>query len=305
MGQFIKFISIRLEHGYYKDVTGKFRIVPTARTEKLMLSRGLLFRQTGDGCQWLIDNDSNGFMPNDRLECILQVQDADFMHVTQLDDYRPQSSYRLNLSDESTTTDVVYSLVPADAPSMSGRPCFCSIRIGLPLGLPKSIKDVKPIDYRLVFREAAYSWEYLFVRRHDDAPESKVLLLEDTKGNILFPLPTKLTDTPYGEIAWQIVSTSPVVCRKHPDCDLVLTEVPTEELREKFTDKLNDQGRLIPELKKNINSGDFSEVPADVVFAVISDKSLKRKTVSRFVPCPQPGKYKPEEPGYIRQVCYI
>ena len=294
-----------MEHGYYKDVTGKFRIVPTARTERLMRNRGLLFRQTGDGCQWLIDNDSSGFMPDDRLECILQVRDADFMHVTQLDDYRPQSSYRLSLSDESTTADVVSALVPADAPSMPGGPCFCSISIGLPLGLPKNIKEVKPIEHRLVFREAAYRWEYLFVRRNADEDGSKVLLLEDAKGNIRFPLPAKLTDTPYGEIVWQIVSVSPVVCRQHPDCNPVLTEVPAEELGKKFAKELNDQGLLTPELEKDIQSGDFSGVPADVVFAVISGKSLKRKTVSRFVPCPQPGKYKPGEPGSIRQVCYI
>ncbi|WP_195669986.1 hypothetical protein [Bacteroides intestinalis] len=305
MGQFVKLIGIRTEHGYYKNVTGKFRIVPTAKTEKLMRSRGILFRPTDDGCQWLIADDCSGFMPGDRLECVLQVRDADFMHVTQLGDYQPQSFYRLNLSDENPVKDVVSSLVPADAPSMSGGPCFCSLSIGLTDDMPEEGKKGNPLEYRLGFREAAYRWEYLFVRRNEDANVSKVLLLEDTRGRILFPLPKKLTDTPYGETAWQMVSSSPVVCRQHPDCNLLLTEVPTEELVGKLAGKLESQGRLTPELEKDIRSGEFSRLPAEAVLEVVSDKSLKRKTVSRFVPCPQPGRYKPGEQDCIRQVCYI
>lgn len=305
MGQFVKFIGIKMEHGYYKDVAGKFYIVPTAKTEKLMRSRGILFRPTNDGCQWLITDDCSGFMPDDRLECILRVQDADFMYVTQLGDYQPQSFYRLSLSDESQVTDVVSFLVPADAPSMLGGPCLCSISIGLTNGMLEEVKRGKSLEYRLVFREAAYRWEYLFVRRNRDANESKVLLLEDTKGKIIFSLPKMLANTPYGEIVWQIVSTSPVVCRQHLDCNLLLTEVAAEELVEKLTGKLKSQERLTPELEKDIQSGEFSRLPAEAVLEAVSDKSLKRKTLSRFLPCPQPGKYKVEEQDCIRQVCYI
>ncbi|MCD7925848.1 MAG: hypothetical protein LUI85_14625 [Bacteroides sp.] len=40
MTQFSKLIGITMEHGYYKNVTGKFRIAPTAKTETLMRNRG-------------------------------------------------------------------------------------------------------------------------------------------------------------------------------------------------------------------------------------------------------------------------
>lgn len=173
----------------------------------------------------------------------------------------------------------------------------------------KEAKNGTPFEYTLGFRTAACRWEYLFVRRNDDAQESKVLLLKDTKGKILFSLPKKLMNTPYGEIAWQIISTSPVVCRQHPDCELVLTEVTVKELGEKFIEKfiekLKSQERLILELEEDIQSGKFSRLTAETVSETISDKSLKRKTLSRFIPCPQPGRFKSEERDCIRHVCYI
>ena len=307
MGQFVKLIGIKIEHGYYKDVTDKFCIVPTAKTEALMRNRGIQFRRTGNGGQWLMAENCNGFLPDDRLECTLQVRDADFMYVTQLDDYRPQSFYRLDLSDENRITDVVSALVPVS--DTAGASCFCNINICLTPDMLKEAKNGTPFEYTLGFRTAAFRWEYLFVRRNDDAQESKVLLLKDTKGKILFSLPKKLMNTPYGEIAWQIVSTSPVVCRQHPDCELVLTEVTVKELGEKFIEKfiekLKSQERLILELEEDIQSGKFSRLTAETVSETISDKSLKRKTLSRFIPCPQPGRFKSEERDCIRHVCYI
>lgn len=303
MGQFVRLIGIKIEHGYYKDVTDKFCIVPTVKTETLMRNRGIQFRRTGNGCQWLMTENCSGFLPGDRLECALQVRDADFMYVTQLDDYRPQSFYRLDLSDEHRITDVVSALVPVS--DTAGASCFCSINICLTPDMLKEAKNGTPFEYTLGFRKAAFRWEYLFVRRNDDAQESKVLLLKDAKGKILFSLPRKLVNTPYGEIAWQIASTSPVVCRQHPDCDLVLTEVPAKELGEMFIEKLKDQGRLTPELEEEIQSGEFSGLPAEIVPEAISGKSLKRRTLSRFIPCPQPGRFKPGERDCIRQVCYI
>lgn len=134
----MKLIGIKIEHGYYKDVTDKFCIVPTAKTEALMRNRGIQFRRTGDGCQWLMAENCNGFLPDDRLECTLQVRDADFMYVTQLDDYRPQSFYRLDLSDENRITDVVSALVPVS--DTAGASCFCNINICL---TPDVLKEAK------------------------------------------------------------------------------------------------------------------------------------------------------------------
>lgn len=326
MTQFSKLIGITMEHGYYKNVTGKFRIAPTAKTETLMRNRGVLFRQTDDGCQWLIADDFNGFLPDDRLECALQVLDAAFMYVTQLEGYQPQSFYRLSLSGKSQTVDVVSALVPADAPSMSSS-CFCHISIGLTPEMQKEAKDGKPLEYRLKFNKASYLWEYLFVRRNADTDESKILLLEDTTGDILFSLSKKLPSTPYGDMAWQIVSTSPILCRQNPTYNLLLFEIPMAE----FIEELNDeeprwQERLAKEIKKDIEetkreiekiekdmqAEDFSTLPVGVWSGIIAKNSLKKRLLSRFLPYPQPGRFKVEPeaskekiPDKIRQVCYI
>lgn len=66
-----------------------------------MHSREILFRQTGDGCQWLLSNDCAGFLKGDELELVLLMQDTNFIRITQLEDYRPQSFYRLALPENS------------------------------------------------------------------------------------------------------------------------------------------------------------------------------------------------------------
>lgn len=38
---------------------------------------------------------------------------------------------------------------------------------------------------------------------------------------------------------------------------------------------------------------------------LLSDNPLKKRIVSRFIPCPQPGKYHTDEAGIIRQICYL
>lgn len=314
MTQFVKLIGITMEHGYYKNVTGKFRIVPTAKTKTLMRNRGVLFRQTCDGCQWLIADDFSGFLPDDQLECVLQVMDANFMYVTQLEGYQPQSFYRLILSDESLPIDVVSALVPADA-SMGG-PCFCRISIGLTPEMQKEAKDGKPLEYRLVFNEVSYCWEYLFVRLNADTNESKILLLEDTKGNILFSLSKKLPSTPYGDMAWQIVSTSSMPCRQNPDYNLLLSEIPVAEFFKELKDKLREKPELkewlAEEIEKDMQAEDFSTLSMKIRSEVITDKLQKKRTVSRFLPYPQPGRFKVEPeaskekiPDKIRQICYI
>lgn len=42
-----------------------------------------------------------------------------------------------------------------------------------------------------------------------------------------------------------------------------------------------------------------------VLFTVLQENPLKKRTVSRFIQCPQPGKYTSDDPGMIRKVCYI
>ena len=304
-------MGITIEHPYYKNRTGKFYILPTAKTEVLMRNRGILFKQTDNGCQWLIAGDCSGFLPGDQLECALQVQEAGFMYVTQLEGYQPQSFYRLELSGESRTIDVASALLPAGQPPMGG-PCLCHICIGLTPEMPEQAKNGKPLEYRLRFNEACYYWEYLFVRRNADTDEPKILLLEDSRGNILFSLSRKLTSTPYGDTAWQIVSASPVPCRENPDCRLLLSGISTAEFSEALARQPDWQERLAREIKKDpeeiqkkIQAEDFSILPVEIWSGIIADHSLRRRPLSHFLPCPQPGKFRTESQDRIRQVCYI
>lgn len=42
-----------------------------------------------------------------------------------------------------------------------------------------------------------------------------------------------------------------------------------------------------------------------VLSTVLQENPLKKRTVSRFIQCPQPGKYISDDPEMIRKVCYI
>lgn len=297
MGQFAAFINIKIAHAYYNSIMGKFCFLPTAKTEKLMRSRNILFRPTGDGCQWLVADNCAGFLDNEELEVILQIQDTDFMLITQLKDYHPQSFYRLILSDNSGEIDIASALVPTEEQKRESH--FCHISIKLTNNMLKEAKTRRPQEYLLRFREAAYRWEYLFLPRNEGIDESKTFLLEDTKGEILFTLPEKQENTPFGGIAWRIVSISPIFCREHPDCNLQLSEVLTAELSMLLSEALS----------RDIQPKDFSKLPPEVLFKLLpkiqAEKSLRKRTVSRFLPSPQPGRYGTELRDYIRHICYL
>ncbi len=42
-----------------------------------------------------------------------------------------------------------------------------------------------------------------------------------------------------------------------------------------------------------------------VLSAILQEYPLKKRTVSRFIQCPQPGKYISDDPDMIREICYI
>lgn len=42
-----------------------------------------------------------------------------------------------------------------------------------------------------------------------------------------------------------------------------------------------------------------------ILSTVIQENPLKKRTVSRFIECPQPGKYISDDPDIIRKVCYL
>lgn len=297
MGQFIVFINIKTVHPYYANMTGNLRFLPTIKTEQLMRSREILFRQTRDGCQWLLSNDCAGFLKGDEFELVLLMQDTNFIRITQLEDYRPQSFYQLALPENSREIDVASALVPTKEPKRESH--FCHISIKLTDNMLKEAKSGRPPEYLLRFREAAYRWEFLLVPRQESTDESKTFLLEDTNGQILFTLPEKEANISFSKIAWRIVSVSPVVCREHPDCNLRLSEVQTAELSK----------RLSEVLSKDIQPEDFSKLPPEILSGVLpgilADRSLKKRTVSRFLPFPEPGKYNTDQQDCIRQICYV
>lgn len=297
MERFVTFIDIRVVHGYYSDMPGCFLFRPMAETERLMRNRGVLIRHTQKGCQFLIEDGCAGFLSGDELELALQIQDNNFALVTQLDDYRPQAFYRLDLSEDSQEIDVISALVPTKEQKKISY--FCHITIKLTDKMLEEAKAGIPLEYLLGFRKAAYWWEYLFVPRPGNIDESKTFLLEDLKGKVFFTLPEKHTNPSFGGMVWRFFSTSPIVCRKYQDCDLQLSEVLTEELSKQLSNAFS----------RDIQPKDFFSLPlkelSGLLPKILADKSLKKRIVSRFISCPQPGKFQTKQRGCIREICYI
>lgn len=138
MGQFIIFIDIKVVHGYYNDTPGSFRFRLTDETERLIRSRKVLFVHTANRCQFMLENDCAGFLRGDKLELTLQSQDDNFMRLTQLNGYRPQTFYRLALSDDSQEIDIASAIVATE--EQRGEAHFCHITIQL---TDKMLEDAK------------------------------------------------------------------------------------------------------------------------------------------------------------------
>lgn len=297
MGRFITFIDIKVVHGYYGGMSGCFRFRPTAKTERLMRSREVPVRYTSSGCQFLIEDGCAGFLSGDELELTLQMQDNDFALVTQLDDYRPQTFYRLDLPEDSREIDVVSALVPTEGQKEISH--FCYITIKLADKMLEKAKAGMPQEYLLRFREAAYRWEFLLVPRRESMDESKTFLLEDIQGKFFFTLPEKYMNPSFGGMMWRIFSTSPIVCRKYQDCDLQLSEVLTKEFSKLLSDAFS----------RDIQPEEFFSLPPEslpgVLPKILVDRSLKKRIVSRFISCPQPGKFQTNQRDCIREICYI
>ncbi len=56
--------------------------------------------------------------------------------------------------------------------------------------------------------------------------------------------------------------------------------------------------------KSSVNALERSDYQL-ILSSVIQDNPLKKRIVSRYIPCPQPGKYLSDDPGTIRQICFI
>lgn len=201
MGQFIIFIDIKVVHGYYDDLSSSFLFRPTAETERLMRSREVLIRRTGNGCQFMIQDDSAGFLSGDELEFALQPQDPSFILFTQLEGYHPQAFHRLVLPEDSQEVDVASAIIVTEEQKRESH--FCHITIKPTDKLLKKAKAGIPQEYLLRFREAAYRWEYLFIPRYESMDESKTFLLVDTQRKLFFTLPEKYTDPAYGGMMWR------------------------------------------------------------------------------------------------------
>lgn len=260
MEHFIPFVSLRVEHNYYTTpVNRHFSLAPTLETEALMRRRGLLFIETPQGWAWLLRADSAGFEADDVLELSVHIWDADFFRVTKLENYHPQTFYRLKLENHKNI-DAASSLRATDEKKWGTE--FC--RIGMkPTAamLAKARKDA-PVNYVLRFRALAFTWEYIFVLRDPRAESIANLLLEETKQRIIFEKAQQLKDSPFGKNVWRTVSTTPVSALERPEYHLVLS-------------------------------------------TVLQEYPLKKRTVSRFIACPQPGKYISDSPDTLREVCYI
>lgn len=297
MGQFVTLIKIKTKHSYYFSTAGKFNISSTASSSILLYKRGIVIRPATDGCELLITDDYPGFAEGDELDLILQIRDENFMYITQLDHYSPQSFYRLTLPEDSREIDVVSALVSTNEPK--GGNVFCNIRIKLTENMLEKAKHGTPLEYLFLFREAAYRWEYLFFPRCEENEGTKTFLLEDTLRQIFFTLSEKPENTSFGRKAWRFVSTSSIACKENQPYNLQLSEVLTTDLSELLSKALSRdiQPKDLPMLSP--------EVLQEVLPKILADKSLKKRIVSRYLPCPQPGRFVTKEQGYIRQICYV
>lgn len=260
MGQFITCINIKVEHGYYANVPRNFHIQPTRNTVELMRRRGMLLRPTESGWQWIMVQENAGFLDGDEFEFSFLPMDANFVWVTRLCSYDPQSFYRLVLTGGKQVIDVAAALAPQEERKTQSE--FCRLCIRPTQEMIRLAKDGIPQEYVLQFRVAAYRWEYLFVIRNPDFYVSQHLVLEEARGRIAFEKMQKLENSPFGEYVWRTVSTKPIECERSPDYKIELSDV-------------------------------------------ISDIPLKKRTLNRFVPFPQPGVYLSDQRDCIRQVCYV
>lgn len=298
MAGFITFIEIKAVHSYYDGKPTSFRFRPTGETERLMHNRGVLFIHTANCCQFMLKSDSAGFLSGDKLELTLKEEDNNFMYFTQLNDYRPQTFYRLALSDDSQDINIASAIVATE--EKGGESHFCNITIQLTDKMLEDAKAGKSREYLLRFREKAYRWEYVFKPSCMSLDESKTLCLEDTQGKFFFTLSEKYTDPSLSiGTMWRIFSASPIVCRIYRNYHLQLSQVQTAELC-----------KLLSEiLSRNIQPEDFSKLPpevlSDILPKILADKSLKKRIISRFISCPWPGKYPTDEKDCIREICYI
>lgn len=260
MEHFIPFIGLRVQHNYYTTpANGHFSLAPTTETETLMRRRGLLFIETPQGWAWLLRTDSAGFEADDVLELSVHIGNADFFRVTALENYHPQTLYRLRL-ENNKNIEAASSLQATDEKKWDTE--FCRISMKPTAAMLAKARKNTPMNYTLRFQALAFTWEYLFVFRCTSAESIDNLLLEETKQRILFEKPGRLKSSSFGKNVWRTVSTAPVNALERPEYQLVL-------------------------------------------FAVLQEYPLKKRTVSKFISCPQPGKYISDRPDILRAVCYI
>lgn len=261
MGKFITLISLKIAHSYYHCTSPdkNFNLSPTPETKQLARRRGILPLHGTDGFQWMIADDCAGFINGDTLELSLINTDSNFLRITKMEGYHPQSFYLLTLGSEREVN------IPTTLKVTNERkwqPELCRLSIPLTDSLLQEAKADKPMEYTLRFQSMAYRWEYLFIVRNKPSQPLQNILLEESKNRIVFENTEKLENHPFGNEVWRTTSAAPVSTLEHPEYTLTLSEVLTEHPQ-------------------------------------------KKRIVSRFIPCPQPGQYQTDEPDVIRQICYL
>lgn len=291
MSRYIAMAIIRIEHNYYNPPVNRFvDLEPTPETQKLMKQRGVMLRKNGD-CewQWIMPDDSPGFMDQDVLEVSMTVKDPYFLQQIESNGYDLGSLYKFSVEDGMVEVNADY-VWRKEANGQRLKDEFCRIVLKPEETAPERLQvlhtkmehlekgdvrketkeqfgaikqEIRQLQeiccpkFTLRFNSPAYYWEYLCIFRDENDLRGKNLSMKclDRDNLMSFLPPEKCGKTEFGTNVWKIVSTAPIPLKERYNYSLQLY--------------------------------------------------IGTRAESRFVSSPQVGKYRSGSPRTIREICYI
>lgn len=289
MGKYIAITDIRIEHDYYDPPANRsVSLEPTPETQKLMKQRGVMFKRTDDyEWQWVMPDDSPGFMDQDVLEASMTVKDPYFLQQIESKGYDLGSLYKFRVENGVVEVNVDYVWKKESDGQRRGNE-FCRIVLKpietapeklralhmkmeqLETGdvrkeakeqfgaIKQEIRQLQEIcrpKFTLRLNSPACYWEYLCIFRDEYDKRGKDLSMKCRDNLMSFLPPEKCGKTEFGTNVWKIVSTAPIPLKEHYNYSLQLY--------------------------------------------------IGTRVESRFISSPQVGKYRSDSPDTVREICYI
>lgn len=225
MSQYIAIATIRIEHNYYNPPVNRFvDLKPTSETQKLMRQRGVMFMKSDD-CewQWIMPDDSPGFMEKDILEVSMTVCDPYFPQQIEGNGYDMRSLYKFKMGNGVVEVNADHVWIEETDGQRQGNE-FCRIVLKpVEIALERLRKqEICPPKFTLRFHTKAYYWEYIYIFKDDKDEQGKELVLR-TPGNMVeFSPSEKYEETNWGPNVWRIVSTERISLKKEYNIPLQL-----------------------------------------------------------------------------------